>query len=78
MDGSPGGVSFRVKGEDLGIICQIRDEANEMGKFKIRIIGEAGGGRRGAARNRISAVQPLQSCATEMQCIHNTYICSKV
>ena len=71
MDGSPGGVSFRVKGEDLGIICQIRDEANEMGKFKIPIIGEAGGGRCDAASNMISAAQPLQSRATAMY-IHNT------
>ena len=69
-----GWVSFRVKGEDLGIICQIRDEANEIGKFKIPIIGEAGGGRRGAAGNRISAARPLQSRATAMQCIHNTYM----
>ena len=62
-----GWVSFRVKGEDLGIICQIRDEANEIGKFKIPIIGEAGVGRRGAACNRISAAQPLQSLASTPQ-----------
>ena len=83
-----GWVSFRVKGEDLGIICQIRDEANEMGKFKIPIIGEAGEGRRGAASNRISAAQPLQSLASTpqvpsaiymqqsvLQCIYNIYMC---